>query len=184
MDNYSLIQEDNNNPAINPDYYKNIINDHIETYLQDNGIKRDKLTANDLLSVYQTIYNHIFKPPKNKPDNAKCNINYTEENITALWEVYINITLSYKVPPSVFAFSVLTGIQEETTKKYVTSARIETLNYRREMLRNELYTDKMGRIVLANNDQSYGLEYEKKNNVEREQIKQGLTLQDLPQITG
>ena len=55
-------------------------------------------------------------------------------------------------------------------------------NLRRELLRNLLADDKTGRIVLANNDASFGLEYEKKNAVERETIKAGLSMGELPQL--
>jgi hypothetical protein len=82
-----------------------------------------------------------------------------------------------------YGFSILTGIAEDTVKKYVTPADLEILNIRREMLRNALSDDRMGRIVLANNDSSYGLEYEKKNTIERETVKQGLNLSDLPKLS-
>lgn len=180
--NYLTTLDENNKPMINPAYYKNVIIDYIELYRHDNDIPRNKLTGNDLLSVFLTIQENIFKPTTTLKDNKQCNIPYTENNITLLWDIYRNISVSYKIPPSLYAFSILTGIQEQTAMKYVTPSRIETTNIRREMLRNELYNDRMGRIVLANNDTSYGLEYEKKNTVEREQIRQGLALSDLPQI--
>lgn len=180
--NYLTTLDENNKPMINPAYYKNLIIDQIETYIKTNEIKRDKLTGNDLIAIFQGIYESIFKPDTNKRYNEKSNIPYTDYNINSLWDIYNTISISFKVPPSAYAFSILTGIQEDTARKYVTPSKFETVNIRREMIRNELYNDRMGRIVLANNDNSFGLEYEKKNTVEREQIKHGLQLNELPKL--
>lgn len=187
MDNYLTTLDDNGRQMINPDYYKNIIYDYINLYIQDNEIKKRDIDGNDLLSIFRSVNEKIFinhnKNPNN-PASPNSNIPYTTYNIATLYKLYTDISLCYKVHPSLYAFYVLTGIEEDTTKKYLTRAGVDTLNLRREMLRNELAQDKTGRIVLANNDQSYGLEYEKKSALDRETIKQGLSLQDLPKITG
>lgn len=184
MDNYLTTLDDNGRQMINPDYYKNVILDNINLYMQETGIKRNELDANDFLAIFRSLYNTLFKPLQNKPNNEQCNIPYTDYNLNTLFNVYIDICAMYKIHPSVFAFGVLTGITETIIRQYVTSAGLIITNFRRDMLRNELARDKTGRIVLANNDSSYGLEYEKKNTVEREQIRQGLSLNELPQITG
>lgn len=184
--NYLPTQDENGKPMIDPSYYKNIITDHIETYLQDNNIDRTKLTNNNMVAVSMDIYESVFcnHTDRTTPTNPqpKCNIPYTVYNINTLLEIYKAILIKYNCIPSLFGFSILTGIQEETTKRYVTPAGLEMTNLRRELLRNLLADDKTGRIVLANNDSSFGLEYEKKNTVERETIKRGLSLQELPQL--
>lgn len=182
--NYLTTTDENNKPMINPTYYKNILIDYIETYKQENELK--KLTNNDMLSISLTIYENIFTSnhtPTRKNDNTpKNNIPYTPYNISALLDIYKSTWIRYNCVPSLYGFSILTGIAEDTVKKYVTASCVEISNLRREMLRNELYNDKTGRIVLANNDASFGLEYEKKNNIERETIKQGLSIVDLPKL--
>jgi hypothetical protein len=177
--NYITETDENGQPIINPDYYKNILVDHINEYINTSGIDRNKISGNDFLAIFSQLHNTIFKPDKPLKNNYKCNIPYTTDNISRLLNVYIEICYLYKINPSLFAFSVLTGITEEVVKKYVTLSGLTITNIRREMLRNELYNDRMGRIVLANNDSSYGLEYEKKQAQERETIRQGLTLEDL-----
>jgi len=181
--NYLTTTDENNAPMINPDYYRNILTDFINDYMKETETPRNKLTGNDFLAICRKTYNTIFKPDTTQV-YKKCNIPYTEYNINTLYNLYIDICLSYKIHPSMYAFSIMTGLDEGTIYRYVTPSRDETLFLRREMLRNELAQDKFGRVVLANNDSSYGLEYEKKNTVEREQIKQGLSLYDLPQING
>ena len=168
---------------INPVYYKNIIVDHINNYIQENNLNIDKINGNTFLAIFTGIYPAVFKPIKPVKNNYKCDIPYTTSNIKSLLHVYVEICLSYSIHPSLYAFSILTGITEEIVKKYVTPAGLTILNIRREMLRNELASDRMGRIVLANNDSSYGLEYEKKNTIERETVKQGLNLTDLPKLS-
>ena len=180
--NYLPEPDENNKPRINPTYYKNIINDYINNYIIESGIDRTHITGNDLLAIFRQTQQNIFKPSKQTPNNESCNIPYTTHNIESLLNVYINTCLLYKVYPSLFGFSILTGIDEATAKKYLTREGFELLNLRREMLRNDLATDKTGRIVLANNDSSFGLEYERKNTVERETIRRGLSLGDLPKL--
>lgn len=180
--NYLPTQDENGKPMIDPSYYKNIIADRIQAYMEETGTDRTKIDGNDLLTIYRETQEAIFKPSYTPQSNNRCNIPYTPYNIETLFKLYISISTAYKVPPSLFAFSILTGIDEGTTEKYLTLAGFEISNLRREMLRNKLYSDKTGAIVLANNDTSYGLEYEKKNTVERETIKRGLSLQELPQL--
>lgn len=182
LQNYLTETDENNKPIINVNYYKNAIIDNINNYIYETGIERNKLTGNDLLAVFRQTQQNLFKPQKKAFPPTNTNIPYTTTNIDLLMEMYINICLMYKVHPSVFGFSILTGIDEATTHKYLTPSRFELLNIRREMLRNDLASDKVGRVVLANNDSSYGLEYERKNTLERETIRQGLSLQELPKL--
>ena len=185
-ENYLKEVDENKQAMINPTYYKNIIIDKIENYLHENDLQKSKLTNNNMLSICQEIYETIFTSnhtPTRKNDNTpKCNIPYTQYNISTLLNIYKSTLIKYNCMPSMYGFSILTGISEDTVKKYVTPASVEMTNIRREMLRNELSNDRMGRIVLANNDTSYGLEYEKKQAVDRETIKQGLGVSDLPRL--
>lgn len=184
--NYLTTVDENNKPMIDPVYYQNIITDHIETYLQENNLDRTKLTNNIMIAICMGIYETVFSnhTERTTPTNPtpRCNIPYTNYNINTLLEIYKATLIKYNCIPSLFGFSILTGIQEETTKKYVTPAGLEMTNLRRELLRNLLADDKTGRIVLANNDASFGLEYEKKQSLERETIRQGLSVGELPKF--
>lgn len=180
--NYLPERDEDGQPMIDPAYYENIITDHIHDYITETGIERGKLTGNDFLAIFRTTQRDVFKPQRKTFPNKASNITYSTHNIQALFNLYIDICMQYKVYPSLFGFSILTGIQEDTTKQYLTPAQLEVTNLRREMLRNDLASDKMGRVVLANNDASFGLEYERKNTVERETIRRGLGVQDLPRL--
>lgn len=189
-ENYLSELDENNQKKINPDYYKQTIKDLIIRYIEDSHndptrptLNMDKLTNNNMLSILNYIHSIVFHNDKQKYTRQnKCNIPYTKYNIETLFNVYNDIILSFNCTPSLFQFSILTGLSEDTIHKYLTTAGTEIVNIRREILRNELSNDRMGRIVLANNDNSYGLEYEKKQAVERETIRQGMTLDDLKMI--
>ena len=151
--------DDNNQPMIDPTYYKNILVDYIESYIQENNLDRTKLNNNNMLSICLTIHEAVFiNPNQAYKTDRKSNIPYTEYNITSLLRIYRDTVISYGCIPSMFAFSKLTGISEDTIQKMVTRSSTEIVNTRKEMLRNLLADDKTGRIVLANNDASFGLE--------------------------
>ena len=175
--------DENGKPMIDPAYYQNVITDYIESYIDNNNLDRTKLNNNNMLSICLDINKAVFTNHKQAySTDRRANIPYTEYNLNTLLRLYVDIVISYGCMPSLFAFSKLTGIDEGTVKKYLTPASIEIVNFRREMLRNLLADDKTGRIVLANNDASFGLEYEKKNITERETIRQGLAVGELPQF--
>lgn len=181
--NYLPEPDENGKPRINPEYYKNIINDRIDDFISRKGKDPAKINGNDLMAAFVGIRQAIFKYKGEEWQRHACNVPYTVYNIKSLLDVYINIAIERGAHPSLFGFSWLTGIDENTVKEYLTPASLEILNIRREMLRNSLADDRMGRIVLANNDSSYGLEYEKKQATDREQIRQLHTANELPQLT-
>ena len=187
--NFLTGTDENGKNKIDVSYYRNTINDLIIRYIEESQsnpykptINADKISNNNMLSICIFIYESLFKRDKAYKTDASCNVPYTKYNITSLLNLYIDIVQSYGCIPSLYGFSRMVGIQEDTIKKIVTTSSIEMLNVRREMLRNSLSDDRMGRIVLANNDSSYGLEYEKKNTIERETVRQGLALNDLPKL--
>lgn len=186
--NFLTETDENGQNKIDINYYKNTINDLIVRFIEETQnnpykptINADKITNNNMLSICIYIYETLFKREKAYKTDAASNIPYTQYNISALLQLYIDIVQSYGCIPSLYGFSRMTGIDENTVKK-VTPSSIGIVNIRAEMLRNALSDDRMGRIVLANNDSSYGLEYEKKNTIERETVRQGLALNDLPKL--
>lgn len=179
--NYLPEPDEDGQPRIDPDYYRNVINDRIDDFIARKGKDPAKINGNDLMAAFIGIRESIFKQT-HAERNRRSNIPYTTNNIAALLDIYINIVVERGAHPSLYGFSWLTGIEEKTVKEYVTPAQFAILNIRREMLRNSLADDRMGRIVLANNDSSYGLEYEKKQATDREQIRQLHTANELPQL--
>ena len=186
--NFLTETDENGQNKIDINYYKNTINDLIVRFIEETQnnpykptINADKITNNNMLSICMYIYETLVKREKAYKTDAASNIPYTQYNISALLQLYIDIVQSYGCIPSLYGFSRMTGIDENTVKK-VTPSSIGIVNIRAEMLRNALSDDRMGRIVLANNDSSYGLEYEKKNTIERETVRQGLALNDLPKL--
>lgn len=174
--------DEDGKPRIDSDYFKNIILDRITSYMQETGTDRNHIDGNDLLAVYRQTQEAIFKPKQNSFPPVKCNIPYSEYNIGALLDMYVSISTAYKIPPSLYAFSILTGIDEGTVQRYLTPERYEMVKLRREMLGNKLYQNTMGQMAIANHDPSYGLEWEKKSTIERETIRRGLGVQDLPRL--
>lgn len=172
-----------NNGLINPDYYKNAINDLCKRYIDKLYPDEKKITNNHLLAIMPHIYESLFKPDHNLPNNQKCNIPYNEFNISTLYRIYIQLYNDYLCMPSMYSFSRLTGIDESCIDKYVTGARFEIVNNRREFITGKLTETPIGVTVLANNESSVGLMYNRQNMVEKETIKQGLTLNDFIKIS-
>ena len=180
--NYTGQYDDQNKPIINKAYYDNAIREKIEYYINALHYNPDKITANHLNAIYRHIYNDLFKPADKQLYNRKCNIEYSQTNITILFDIYITICNDFVVMPSIYGFSLLTGINDDLIKG-VTAIQSETLNNRREYIRNKLADNNLGITVLANNDLSVGLLYTRQNAIESQAIRTGLSLSDLRPIT-
>lgn len=167
---------------INPDYYKSATLDIIQRTITEYGYNPDKITANHLVALFRACYHALFEPKNNVFCNNKCNIPYNETNITTLYKIYLDICEQYVCMPSNYGFSRYTGIQEDTLLKYVTAARLETQRKRADFIQNKLSDTPIGATVLANNDRETGLMYNRQNLIERETVKQGLTVQDFVKI--
>lgn len=167
---------------INETYYNNAIRDRLNYYIQTLNYNPDKLTGNHLNAIFRHIYKDIFSHNCNQGHNEKCNVPYSHINISILYNIYTTICNDYICMPSLYGFSLLTGIDENKVKE-VTSITSENINNRREFVRNKLAENNLGITVLANNDPSVGLLYTRQNAIETQAIKQGLSLSDLRPIT-
>ena len=181
MDN-TIVNIDQNG-VINPAYYKTACLDIIERTAADRGLDLHKITTVQFKPLLRACYNSLFKPTKTTFNNYKCNIPYTTENISALLDVYLELCEYFNCIPSLFNFERFTGITEDTTQKYVTASRLELLKSRKSFIQDKLTESPVGVIALANNDQDTGLMYNRQNMVEKETIKQGLTLNDFIKIS-
>lgn len=175
----------NYNPdgTLNTQYYYTACKDIIERAASERGLDINKITTIQLKPLLRACYNSLFKPTKNTFNNYKCNVIYNEKNISDLLDVYLSICEFYNCIPSLFNFERFTGIAEDTTQKYVTQSRLELIKSRKAFIQDKLTESNIGVITLANNDQDSGLMYNRQNMVERETIKQGLTLKDLVKIS-
>lgn len=180
--NYINKRDKDDKPIIDKAYYDNVIRDLINHYIEVLNYNPDKITANHLNAIFNHIRQDIFENKKPCKHNRKCNIEYTENNIQTLLDIYTTICKDFVCMPSLYGFSQLTGIQEDTVKSIVTSSDLEILNSRREYIRNKLSDNNLGITVLANNDTSIGLMYNRQNTIEKTMITQSLSFSDLKPI--
>ena len=182
-----ILYKDNENlnadGFIDYNFYKNACIDIIERVADERGYDVYKLNANQLKSLLRECYYSLFQPEKTTFCNYKCNIPYNTDNITTLLDVYTSICEKYNCIPSLFGFERFSGITEDSTMKYVTASRLELIKLRKDYIQNKLTETPVGVIALANNDVDSGLMYNRQNIVERETIKQGLSLNDFVKIS-
>lgn len=184
MDKYTDNINMDKDGIIYPDYYKNAIQDEIDNIIIEWNLNPDKININQFNGIFNEIGNRLFKNTSGyNPNNKQCNIPYNETNFTILLSIYKNICFKYNLPMSMYGFSLLIHVSEDTIKKYVTSIDLEIINNRKEYTRNKLFDNNLGITVLANNDTSVGLLYTRQNAIESQVIKTGLSLNDLKPIT-
>lgn len=167
---------------INPDYYKNSINDLCQRAIFE-LYPDDKITNNHMLAIMDYIYTSLFKPDKPLINNQKCNIPYNEYNISTLFYIYLDLYNKYLCLPSLYSFSRMTGLSEDIIQAYVTAARMEITKNRRDKVQGKLYNSPLGVTVLANNDIDTGLMYNRQNMIDNQTVKQGLTVNDFVKIS-
>ena len=186
MTDNQIIQSRDENGVIDPAYYRAACMDIIQRTFEEDGVNPEKVTTNDLQYALRQCYYAIFADTKKHDTRGFpklcCNIPYTTENITALLLLYFDICEKYRALPSLYAFERFTGLTEETVKKYVTAAALETVKARKSAIQNKLYEATVGVITLANNDADSGLMYNRQNIVDNATIKKSLNFADLVQI--
>ena len=172
----------NENGLVDKAYYKNAILDIIDRFIQERGYDTKHITANHLNACLTQCKHTLFESNETYISNTYTNpIFYTNANIEILYQIYLEVCEMYICIPSLYGFSRLTGIQEDTTQEYLTSASLETLKHRREYIQNKLADSTLGVTVLANNDSSVGLMYTAKNQIRQETIKQ-ISMDNLPKL--
>ena len=171
------------NGDINATYYKQATLDIINRTIQEYNYNPEKITSNHLIALLRACYHALFEPTNTDWCNHRCNIPYTENNISILYNIYLDICEQYICIPSNYGFYRYTGIKEDTLLKYVTASRLETQQKRANFIQNKLSENPIGIVTLANNDKDTGLLYNRQNMIEKETIKQGLTLNDFVKIS-
>ena len=181
MDN--AITNYNTDGSLNTQYYITSCHDIIERTAAERGYDTKKITTLQFKPLLRACYNSLFKPSKTTFCNNKCNIPYNPDNITTLLNIYTELCEYYNCIPSLYGFERFTGITEDTTQKYVTASRLEIVKQRKSFIQDKLTESPVGVIALANNDQDSGLMYTRQNVLEKETIKQGLSLNDFVKIS-
>ena len=164
-------------------YYKNATLDIIQRQIQDKQLDPNKITANQLKALFRQCYHSLFEPDTPTFNNYACNIPYNQKNIETLLNIYLEICEIYNCFASLYGFSRYTGIDEDSTTKYVTGARFELLKSRKDYIQNTLSNSQVGSIALANNDTDTGLMYTRQNLVDKQTIQQNITLKDFVRIS-
>ena len=170
------------NGNINESYYNNAIRDLTKRYLTELYPETTKYTSNHLLAVMSHIYDSLFRPDGSLLYNQKSNIPYTTNNIQILFNIYIKLYNDYLCLPSLYSFSRMTGISEDALERYLTAGKSEVSKTRKEMVQNKLYETPIGVTVLANNEESVGLMYNRQNMIDKQTVSRNISLSDIRQI--
>lgn len=166
---------------INEQFYLTACIDIINRSIQDMGQDAQTITTNKLSWHLVQCYNALFKP--NTPQTNKKNIiEYNEENLLRLVDIYLNICKVYDTLPSVDGFETLTGVYFETVDRVVTSALPKIRKARKAYVQNRLNNSTIGVLALANNDIDTGLLYTRQNIVDHATVRKALSFSDLQQI--
>ena len=179
MDNTVNLDQDG---FLNYSYYKNATLDIISRQATQDNIDLSRITSNQLRACFRSCYYALFKPDNTSFNNYSCNIPYSEKNINILFNIYIEVCERFSCIPSLYGFSRYSGIDEDTTQKYVTGARFEMVKSRKDYIQNSMSNSQVGVITLANNDSDSGLMYNRQNLIDHETVKQNLTLNDIRQL--
>jgi hypothetical protein len=125
-----------------------------------------KLKHNTLDCALYAVFDDLFKPSKNLPDNKRSLIPYDDNSVlTRLVDVYIRLCNLTDNDSTMRGFSALTGIDDNTLWKW---ERDELNPERREivkritrnrvdMIENKLSDNPIGATALANNSKSLGM---------------------------
>ena len=76
----------------------------------------------------------------------------------------------------------MTGISEDALERYLTAGKSEVSKTRKEMVQNKLYETPIGVTVLANNEESVGLMYNRQNMIDKQTVSRNISLSDIRQI--
>jgi len=166
---------------IDSDYYIQQINIIIRGCCLE--MQTDKPDSNQINAFLRVAFNNLFKDKENtRSGGAKSRIALTEDNISALIEVYIAVCGTWNALPSQYGFERLTGYKFETIDKYVTGAKDILQLARKTYIQNRLNNSPLGILTLANNDIETGLLYNRQNIITHEAVKKSLSFEDLKRI--
>lgn len=166
---------------IDSDYYIQQINIIIRGCCLEMQV--DKPDSNQINGFLRVAFNNLFRADKAERRTDKTNkIEYNEDNIKALLEIYVDVCNTWNALPSQYGFERLTGIPVVTADRYVTGAASYLQSARKTYIQNRLNNSPLGILTLANNDIETGLLYTRQNIVTHEAVKKSLSFEDLKRI--
>lgn len=178
----------NYNPdgTLNIEYYRNATLDIIEREAEKRELNPNRIPNQDIIGILGACYRSLFEPEQRERRRgaigAGCNIEYTTENISALFNLYLKVSETCGTIPSAYGFECYTGIDDITLDKYVTTARMVTTKTRKNYIQNKLADTPIGNITLANNDIDTGLNYSRQNIIAHETVKKALDFADIVKL--
>jgi len=170
----------------NTDIYKNDIDMYIHMFFEgktDDDIKNESQSR--WLACMMFIYNSLFKHDKKYKHDSKSIIDIHDiDTIETLLYQYYYICLLYNKEISLFAFSIMTGLDREqlidvygNKLRHRESDIIKTTNeFRHESLKSLLLQGgktQFGATVILNHDYDYNLPGSNRDVVERRQLNKG-----------
>lgn len=184
------------------------INGTFLAFLRKGGVNIDnleeltKVKHSTFEAALRFVFKSLFKPEHTQLNNMLSLLPYDDLTVLdRLIDIYNDLCMMCDKTNGVQGFSAMTGYGYRTLNKWlvdetnpermqITKRLAET---RKHLFRNSLSDDRMGRIVLANNDKELGLEYERRRTPEisktavfilpGEQARAGLPGQGLPEIS-
>lgn len=162
--------------SIDSEYYLKASIDIIDREAERIGVDKNKLTTNRFNAILNEVYRCLYRPDngerraggahgeKSKPD-------YTDENARRIAKVYTELCGLYDALPSVYAFCIMSGMDEKTADYNLTAIRSEVSNSRKNAVLNKAYDHPVGVLALANNDPETGLMFARQNMITAHEIK-------------
>nr|DAI88266.1 MAG TPA: hypothetical protein [Caudoviricetes sp.] len=164
--------------TININTIENDIDNCIESFLNEMNIDRDykslvNIKHSTVNYMFSYIYEHLFKPDHNLPNNQKSLVDYNDvELLQVLADKFINICQRFNKSLGLMSFCYMIGVRYSTVALWLNSDK--ELNPKRfEVLKNIQESHKaqqiallndspVGSMAVANNDTETGLEWQQK----------------------
>lgn len=166
---------------INPETIQDQINEVLEQYCTKYNIDlynygfRSSVKHNEVNNILRYIYNSLFKVDKPLVNNQYSKLDYNDiKQLKPVVDSFINICMLFNKSLGLFSFSLMTGIEYNTIKLWVTeegekvnSPRFHLMksikDFNTGALVSHLKDSTVGALAVANNDIETGLEWAKNN---------------------
>lgn len=134
---------------------------------------RSNIKHLEVANILRYVYNKLFKPSYNLPNNQKSIVDYSDNNqLYILADTFINICTMFNKSLGLYWFSRFIGCEFSTFDLWYKQGeanpeRIRILNsvkeYNRDSLLAILKDNGVGALAVANNDNETGLNWNKQN---------------------
>lgn len=138
-----------------------------------------KMKQNFYNAAFKYIYKHLFSIPDGK---YYIKPKYSYDDIEILWsikDIYLELCMTYHVDPTLYGYSLLTGIEYTTLRYWGMGEYIQgrnnpqkykqlsndIINASAQFTRSDLEDSTLGQITKANHDEEKGLLYARKSAI-------------------